>query len=232
MRRYIRARAFLFSPLTCGDAFISLIPDQAVGTYRDEDDFSAAVALGSCSSTPGDLDGFSSSGAGDEVGVNGVDSDDSEESTSSRDSDDEIFKIESNDNEGESGNGQCGTVLGVAKVEVEHIEDIGEGTEANDLFDGDLDTYFSVNRESTSFTIELEEETEINGVSIGFFMKAASEERIMTFDLAVRASDGDWTTVISRKESSGDYDKIESFPFSSRKALYIRFESHGNTYNK
>lgn len=207
------------------------IPDQAVGTYKNEDDFSAAVALGECSSTPGSLDGFSSSSAGDEAGVNGSDSDDSE-ATSSRDSEDEIFQIESNDNEGKSGMGQCGTVLGVAKVEVEHMEDIGEGTEANNLFDGEEDTYFSVNRESTSFTIELEKEAEINGVSIGFFMKAAKEERVVTFDVAVRASDGDWTTVISRKESSGDYDVIESFPFSSIKALYVRFESHGNTYNK
>lgn len=208
------------------------IPDQAVGTYKNEDDFSAAVALGDCSSTPGSLDGFMSSGSGDEVGVNGADSDDDEGATSSRDSEDDIFKIESNDNEGKSGMGQCGTVLGVAKVEVEHTEDIGEGTEADDLFDGEKDTYFSVNRESTSFTIELEKEAEINGVSIGFFMKAAKEERVMTFDLSVRASDGDWTTVISRKESSGDYDVIESFPFSSIKALYVRFESHGNTYNK
>ncbi|WP_411024202.1 hypothetical protein, partial [Salmonella sp. s58408] len=85
----------------------------AVGTYKTEDDFSAAVALGECSSTPGRLDGFSSSSAGDEAGVNGSDSDDSE-ATSSRDSEDEIFQIESNDNEGKSGMGQCGTVLGVA----------------------------------------------------------------------------------------------------------------------
>ena len=63
-------------------------------------------------------------------------------------------------------------------------------------------------------------------------MKAAAEERIMTFDVAVRASDGDWKTVISRKESSGEYETIESFPFSSVKALYVRFESHGNTFNK
>ncbi|CAM9787554.1 unnamed protein product, partial [Laminaria digitata] len=197
-------------------------------SYCDEDDFSADVALGSCSSTPGSLDGFSSSDS-DEAGVNGADDDD--DALGSRDSSEDLFEIETNDNEGDSGLGKCGTVLGVAKVEVEHEKDIGEGTEANDLFDGELDTYFSVNRESTSFTIELDDETEINGVSIGFFMKSESEERIMTFDIAVRASDGDWTTVISRKESSGEYDTIESFPFSSIKALYVRFESHGNTYN-
>ena len=203
------------------------VPDQAVGEYKDEDDFSAEVALGACSSTPGDLDGFSSSDSEDDAGVNGAE--DNEPTGSSNKG---VFTIETNENEGESGMGQCGTVLGVAKVEVEHTDDIGEGTEANDLFDDDLGSYFSVNRESTSFTIELEEEAEINGVSIGFFMKAAAEERIMTFDVAVRASDGDWKTVISRKESSGEYETIESFPFSSVKALYVRFRSHGNTFNK
>ena len=70
------------------------------------------------------------------------------------------------------------------------------------------------------------------GVAISFFMKLASEERIYTFDIGIKDADADeWTTVISRKESSGEKDVVETFPFSSRKAFYVRFESHGNTFN-
>lgn len=144
----------------------------------------------------------------------------------------ELFTVESNDGSGSSGLGGCETVLKVAEVEVKHIEKMDSDTSVDNLFDSKISSYFSVNRESTSITLELEKETEIDGVSIGFFMKAASEERIMTFDISVRSADGDWTTVISRKESSGEYKVVESFPFSKIKALYVRFESHGNTYNK
>ncbi|CAM9341807.1 unnamed protein product, partial [Laminaria digitata] len=201
-----------------------------VGAYSDEHDFEAENALGSCSSKPGSLSGFDSSDSDsdsdskddDKVGVNGADNaSDSEE----------LFAVESNDGSGSSGLGGCETVLKVAEVEVKHIEKMDSDTSVDNLFDSKISSYFSVNRESTSITLELEKETEIDGVSIGFFMKAASEERITTFDISVRSADGDWTTVISRKESSGEYKVVESFPFSTIKALYVRFESHGNTYN-
>ena len=63
-------------------------------------------------------------------------------------------------------------------------------------------------------------------------MKAASEERIQVFDVAVKAADDDdWTTVISRKESSGEMGDVQTFPFSARTALYVRLETHGNSFN-
>lgn len=199
-----------------------------VGAYSDEHDFEEANALGKCSSKPGSLSGFDSSDSSDsndddKAGVNGSDNVSDAE---------ELFTVESNDGAGSSGLGSCGTVLKVSEVEVEHIDKMDTDTSVDNLFDSKISSYFSVNRESTSITLELEKETEIDGVAIGFFMKAAKEERIMTFDVSVRSADGDWTTVISRKESSGDYKVVESFPFSSIKALYVRFESHGNTYNK
>lgn len=199
-----------------------------VGAYSDEHNFEAENALGKCSSKPGSLSGFDSSDSSDskgddKAGVNGSDSVSNAE---------ELFTVESNDGAGSSGLGSCGTVLSVSEVEVEHIEKMDTDTSVDDLFDSKISSYFSVNRESTSITLELEKETEIDGVAIGFFMKAAKEERITTFDISVRSADGDWTTVISRKESSGDYKVVETFPFSSIKALYVRFESHGNTFNK
>lgn len=69
-------------------------------------------------------------------------------------------------------------------------------------------------------------------MAIGFFMKAASEERIQVFDVAVMENGGDdWKTVISRKESSGEMGNVQTFPFSARKALYVRVETHGNSFN-
>lgn len=124
-------------------------------------------------------------------------------------------------------------MLKVVAVKVEHAEYADPETDVENLFDGDLDEYYSVNRESTEITFELEGDMEVNGVSIGFFMKAAEEMRIQTFDIAVRAADDDdWTTVISRKESSGEMGIMQTFPFTSKTAKYVRFESHGNTFNK
>lgn len=124
-------------------------------------------------------------------------------------------------------------MLKVVAVKVEHAEYADSKTDVENLFDGDLDEYYSVNRESTQITFELEGDLEVNGVSIGFFMKAADEMRIQTFDVAVRAADDDdWTTVISRKESSGEMGIMETFPFTSKTVKYVRFESHGNNFNK
>ncbi|CAN0070052.1 unnamed protein product, partial [Laminaria digitata] len=105
-------------------------------------------------------------------------------------------------------------------------------TEEANLFDGKLDTYFSVHRESTTITFELAAESAIDGVSIGFFFKGG-EERIQKFDVSVKAADADnWTTVISGEESDGTTN-FQHFEFTSpHDAMYVQFRSRGNTFNK
>ncbi len=144
----------------------------------------------------------------------------------------EIETVETNEAAGSSGLGSCGTVVEIKKVSVFHPQYVDSTTAIENLFDSDLTSYFSVHRESTHVTFELEQETEVDGIAIGFFMKAASEERIQTFDVAVMEDGGEeWTTVISRKESSGAMEDVQTFPFSSRTALYVRLETHGNSFN-
>lgn len=185
----------------------------------------------SCSSYPGDLEGKASNAPdeGDDDGVSaGVNYADGSGS------DPDIEVIETNEAAGSPGLGSCGTVVAIKEASVLHPDyvDTADDVDVSNLFDSDLSTYFSVHRESTRITFELEEEIDVTGVSLGFFMKDATEERIQTFDIAVRkGEDDDWTTVISRKESSGEYDVMQTFPFSSRTALYVRLETHGNTFN-
>lgn len=202
---------------------------QAFGSNSGQSQFTLSSATGDCSSYPS-VDGLSGGAVPSaeeddddvEAGVNFTDE--------AQDNESEVIEIESNDAAGTNGQGECATVIKVNKAEVEHATYSDSSTSVDNLFDADLDSYYSVNRESTSITLELEEETDVNGIAIGFFMKSADEERIQTFDVAVRKSDDDdWRTVLSRKESSGKIDTIETFPFSSRTALYVRFESHGNT---
>ena len=202
------------------------------------------AALGSANSPhsyPGDLDGSSSPApapeeeeeevdplledGGIEAGVNYTDE--------AKESEPEVDNVETNESAGSTGLGECGTVVEVKKASVFHPQYADPTTSIEDLFDGKVtDSYFSVHRESTQFTFELEQETEVNGVAIGFFMKAASEARIQVFDVAVMEAGGDdWKTVISRKESSGTMADVQTFPFSSRKALYVRLETHGNSFN-
>lgn len=127
---------------------------------------------------------------------------------------------------------RCGSPVGIEKVSLEHDEYVNGGNHVDNIVDGKISTYLAIHRESTQITFELDREVEIDAVAIGFFMKSESEDRIMTFDVEVkRADDDDWSTVRSRAESSGDMDVIEYFSFSPRTALYVRFSSHGNTFN-
>ncbi len=219
---------------------ISGVDTMSIGSDdQDQEQFTEEVATGDCSSYPGDLGKGSSAPApapeedeeeedplledtGIEAGVNYTDE--------AQEAEPEIDVIETNESAGESGLGKCGTVVKVSKASVHHPQYADH--DIDNLLDGDLETYFSVHRESTHVTFELEEEMEVDGIAIGFFMKAASEERIQTFDVSVRkAGDDDWKTVISRKESSGAMGDVQTFPFSSRKALYVRLETHGNSFN-
>ncbi|CAM9799437.1 unnamed protein product, partial [Sphacelaria rigidula] len=106
-------------------------------------------------------------------------------------------------------------------------------TNVNNLFDRDLDTYFSVHRMSTSFTIDLGEDIKVDGVAIGFFMRDESEERIQTFSISTRAEDDDdddWKTPLVGEESSGTLE-MQTFSFNARTSRYVRFESDGNSFN-
>lgn len=221
-------------------------PCQAFGDFSSQWQFSDAEVAGDCTSYPGG-EGINSDNS---PSPEPQDSEQAEEETTSEEPEEakpaseagvnyteeaegavpSMYEIQTNTAAGSSGQGECATVLKVTKVEVEHADYADRTTDVNNLFDADLDTYYSVNRESTSITIELEEETEVNGMAIGFFMKSSSEERIQTFDVTVKKSDDDdWRTVLSRKESSGDMGIMQTFPFSSRLARYVRFESHGNS---
>lgn len=210
---------------------------------QTQDQFQEANATGDCATYPGDIGNASPAPApepeeeeaseeasdvlveddGLDAGVNFADG--------AKDSEPEIDTIETNDSAGSEGLGECSSVLKVSKTSVQHPDYADATTSVDNLFDGSTSTYFSVHRESTYITMELEAEADVSGVAIGFFMKNAAEERIQTFDVAVRAAaDDDWKTVISRKESSGS-TSMQTFPFSSRKALYVRLETHGNTFN-
>ncbi|CAM9362869.1 unnamed protein product, partial [Sphacelaria rigidula] len=192
------------------------------GAYKDEANFVLDMSTGECEEYPGDLgDTASASPNSVGTGVNAAFQDSAPQ--------EEEIPIETTASEGTPGLGQCSTVLKVSDVEVQHSQYIDHDPE--NLFDKDLTEYFSVNRETTEITFELEDEQEVNGIAIGFFMNDESEERIQRFSVSLRKEDDDdWTTVVADAESSGSMD-IQTFPFSTRTAKFIRFESHGNSYN-
>lgn len=207
---------------------------------QDQYQFSEESSLGECSSTPGDIEGFDSpqttddddEGDGASVLTEGDDLSAGVNYTGDAEtSEPEVETIETNESAGSTGLGNCGSVVAISQASVQHPEYADSSTSVENLFDGDDATYFSVHRETTYITLELEQESTVDGVAIGFFMKEAQEERIQTFDILVRtAAAEEWTTAISRKESSGSMD-IQTFPFSSRTALYVRLETHGNDFN-
>lgn len=210
---------------------------QAEGAYKDEPDFELSASTGDCDSYPGSLDGSDDSAPPESAPTD----DDDEEGLTDDDEDigagvngnedDASSEIVTLNTAGGDGIGDCEVVLPIAKMEIEHPQYVDTSNDPDNLFDGEVDTYYSIHRESTKLTFELEGEYDVNGVSVGFFMKNEGEERIQTFDIAVKADGGDWYTVQSRQESSGEFEDMQHFPFSSRTATYVRFESHGNTFN-
>lgn len=206
--------------------FVGEGPSTAPQTEEDPDEVSATpspVETSSSTTTEDKATTLSETNTGESTGVNGLVPDDAV-----------ISKISTNSNAGGAGLGDCGNVLHVAKVLVEHDRFADSSTTVDELFDGDLDTYYSIHRESTSIVLELSELSEVDGVGIGFFMKYAAEQRIQTFDIDVRGAgeEDEWENVYSRKESSGEAGVIETFPFTATMAYYVRFSSHGNTFNK
>ncbi|CBJ32655.1 secreted protein [Ectocarpus siliculosus] len=172
-----------------------------VDLIDDQEQFSEAVATGECSSDPGDIGTGSSAPAPALEESDEVDTllDDSgleagiKFTDDAKDSEPEIDVIETTESAGLTGLGSCSTVVEVKQASVLHAEYADSTTE---------------------------EETEVNGVAIGFFMKAAEEERIQVFDISIMEEGGDdWKTVISRKESNGAMGGVQTFSFSSLTTL-------------
>lgn len=197
----------------------------APSSADDDDDDDSSIGDDDDSSIGDDGDDDNSSRGDEEVVVSGNGEDLELDS---------VVEIRTNANAGGEGRGGCGMVLSVAKLEAEHMLDQDSKTAPDNLFDGNVQTYFAVKQDSTSLTLELDEETEINGISIGFFMKDESEERIQKFSVAVRANvETGYTTVISDRESSGEMGDVQYFEFTSpATAQYIKISSHGNSFNR
>lgn len=251
----------------CHNQLSGISPSVSVGSQdHNQDQFLEENATGACSSYPGpdwatidepadSKDSTSATetsesgddGSGDDGSVEyvyalsedhdddisaGINYADGVESTS------EIVSIETNSLAGTSGIGGCrGSVASIRQAKIHHPAYQDPSTDVSNLFDGTLDTYFSVHRESTKFEFELDEATEVDSVNIAFFMKDPAEERIQTFTVSVKegAEDDDdepeWVDVVSRSESDGSQEP-QNFAFSSRaNTRYVRFETHGNTFN-
>lgn len=206
--------------------FVSL-SQQVYGSDSGQSQFTESNATGDCSSHPGNHVNSDTSPPNDgdlKAGINNA--------PDAGDSSSELFEVEPNDLPSPDMPSRCGSPVGIEKVSLEHDEYVNGENHVDNVVDGKISTYLAIHRESTEITFELDREVEINAVAIGFFVKDVSENRIMTFDILIKsADDDDWKTVRSRAESSGKMDIMEYFSFSSRRALYVRFSSHGNTYN-
>lgn len=128
--------------------------------------------------------------------------------------------------------GSCAS-SSVEITEISYLESLADKANApNNLIDNDVNTYFSVKRESTSFNFTLAQETLISSISIGVFKKKASERRIQKFSVTTRGGgdDDSWSTPISRQEAD-DTMEVQNFQFSPQKALYVNIFTHGNEFN-
>lgn len=218
----------------CFHVILCLLYVQAYGSHSSQDGFSESEATGECSSYPGNHVGSDTpapSGSDVGAGVNYTPGDGGDNDSEDDDST-ELYEVSPNGNPSPDLPARCAAPVDIEKITLEHDEYVNGANHVDNLIDGEIDTYLAIHRESTEIIMELSEEIEIGGVAIGFFMKAESEERIMTFDVSVKkAGDDNWSTVRSRAESSGEMGIIEYFSFSPRTALYVRFASHGNTFN-
>lgn len=145
----------------------------------------------------------------------------------------EIGTIETSAVAGSPVVGSCAS-SSVKITKISYLESFADNANApNNLIDNNVNTYFSVKRESTSFNFTLEQETLISSIGIGVFKKKPSEDRIQTFSVMIRGEDDDdtWRTPISETEADGTME-VQNFQFTPREALYVNIFTHGNGFNK
>ncbi|GFN00220.1 hypothetical protein Sfulv_50300 [Streptomyces fulvorobeus] len=103
-----------------------------------------------------------------------------------------------------------------------------DGNVAANTLDNDLSTRWSAEGDGAWIRYDLGSARTVGSVSVAWHR---GDSRKSTFDVQLSADGSSWTTVLSRKATSGTTLGQQSHDFADASARYVRIVGHGNTVN-
>ncbi|CAN0002595.1 unnamed protein product, partial [Pylaiella littoralis] len=243
--------------IACGNT-ISDVTTIVQGSFKEQSQFQIGAATEECTSQPGDFDWYGGGNTatyynddGDDdvpAAVNGANDDGANDDGANDDgtsddgaNDDDapaVILIETNESQGAEGLGECKAVVNVVSATIEDPSIADPDTDANYLFDADLETRYSLKDSEAIITFDLEEVTAVDGFGFAFFERDDSDDRIQSFSISLRKEDYDddddedaWSFVLTDQESVVP-NVMSTFTFTpSRNTDKVRFHAQGNFFN-
>jgi hypothetical protein len=119
----------------------------------------------------------------------------------------------------------AGAALPVSAV----VASADDGNVPANTLDGNLATRWSGEGDGVWIRYDLGSSRTVGAVSLAWHQGSG---RTFTFDVQVSANSTSWTTVLSRRTSSGTTTQPETYDFADAAGRYVRVVGHGNTTNE
>ncbi len=103
-----------------------------------------------------------------------------------------------------------------------------DGHEPANTEDADLDTRWSDEGDGTWISYDLGSAQTVGSVALAWYQ---GDARVFTFDVQVSSNNSSWTTVLSKRQTSGSTIGLETYNFADTSARYVRIVGHRNTKN-
>ncbi|WP_084734849.1 polysaccharide lyase family 7 protein [Actinophytocola xinjiangensis] len=103
-----------------------------------------------------------------------------------------------------------------------------DGNVPANTLDNDLDTRWSDEGDGVWIEYDLGSARTVGSVSLAWHK---GDERTSSFEIRLSADGSSWTTVLSRRDTSGATLELENHDFADRSARYVRIVGHGNPVN-
>ena len=121
------------------------------------------------------------------------------------------------------------TLVGGAAQAAVAVDASGDdGNVAANTVDGDLSTRWSDEGDGVWIRYDLGAAETVGAVGIAWHN---GDQRRATFEVQTSTDNRAWTTVVSRRSSSGTTKQFENYDFADRTARYLRIVGYGNTVN-
>ncbi|ONI81376.1 hypothetical protein ALI144C_22460 [Actinosynnema sp. ALI-1.44] len=127
--------------------------------------------------------------------------------------------------------GASGTVAAAAGAPLPVTEVVAVGDDGNvaaNTLDNNLSTRWSAEGDGVWIRYDLGRPQTIGSVSLAWHK---GDTRRDTFDVQLSADGSSWTTVLSRRTSSGNTLQLQNYDFADASGRYLRVVGHGNTSN-
>jgi hypothetical protein len=122
-----------------------------------------------------------------------------------------------------------GAVAHADPVAVQSVVASGDdGNVPANTLDGELGTRWSDEGDGVWIRYDLGSQVDLGSLSVAWHN---GDQRRTTFEVQTSGNGSDWSTVVSRRASSGTTRQPETYDFADRGGRYLRIVGYGNTVN-